>query len=157
MRIMTLNIRSVAAGCAVLLTVSSRTARGFVANSAAHSGRGLFGVVTTTTTTATTAAPIADRRRNQQVPGVVNFYGDLVRYVFRSQRNVAISVNGRQAWTLDGSGSCDFTHLLVVVVVVPLAGTRCSWRRARSSPKRPGPVSGPLAAAAAPPPQTSKG
>jgi hypothetical protein len=79
------NVRSAAAGCAALLltTVSSRIAQGFVANSAARSGKGLFGVVTTTT--APTAAPIlADRRRNQQVPGVVNFYGDLVRYVFRS-------------------------------------------------------------------------
>jgi hypothetical protein len=77
------NVRSAAAGCAVLLltTVSSRIAQGFVANSAARSGKGLFGVVTTTTAAPTTAPILADRRRNQQVPGVVNFYGDLVRYV----------------------------------------------------------------------------
>jgi hypothetical protein len=72
---MTSNVRAVA-GCVVLLSASSRIAQGFVANSA-HAGRGLFGVVVPTTSTTT----LTDRRQRNLVPGVVNFYGDLVRYV----------------------------------------------------------------------------
>jgi hypothetical protein len=76
---MTANVRSAVAGCFVLLSASSRIAQGFVSNSA-HAGRGLFGVVVPPTR-ASSSQTITDRRHRKLVPGVVNFYGDLVRYV----------------------------------------------------------------------------